>query len=132
MPPKGTSKFKDIPALKARIVEHIRLGHYLAEICGKDGLPSRTTVLDWQDGDEVFRAQCARAREQSGEIHEQAIADISSDVLRKKVEPDAARVAINALTWLAKVRAPRQYGDKLDVAHSGGVTFTNATHDDKL
>ena len=107
--------------LKAAIVEKVAGGEYLRTFCGENGFPSRSTVARWLQEDADFATQYAHARESSGEVHEQSVAKLVDGVITGDIEPDAARVAINALTWLAKVRAPRQYGDQLDVKHSGGV-----------
>ena len=60
--------------------------------------------------------QCALAREVSAELNERRIAQLSESAASGETAPDAARVAINGLTWLAKVRAPKVYGDKLELA----------------
>ena len=112
------------PEIKAAIVEAIATGRYLTDVCAEPGMPSRRTVLNWQDSDAEFCAQCARAREVSGEVQERAIAQLSRDVLSGAVPADAARVALNAMTWIAKVRAPKVYGDKVEHAGTVGMTVT--------
>ena len=38
-------------------------------------------------------------------------------VLAEEVNPNAARVAIDALKWTASRLLPKRYGDRLDVQH---------------
>lgn len=112
-------------AIAERIVEKIAAGEFLEDFCGKDGIPHRSTVWRWQETDPEFATQCARARERSGAEYERRVAAAAHDVVMGNIEPDAARVAINALTWLCKVRAPKVYGDKVDVtASEGGFALT--------
>lgn len=111
------------PEVCERVVEKIAKGEYLSDFCGKDGIPTARTLQNWQLADPAFFAQCARAREVSAELNERRISQIIEKTLADEVKPDAARVAINGLTWLAKVRAPKVYGDAVDVKHSGNVNL---------
>lgn len=108
------------PEAKTRVVENIAQGLYLADFCGKDGIPTARTIQTHLLSDTEFFAQCARAREVSAELNERRIAQIVESTLADEIKPDAARVAINGLTWLAKVRAPRVYGEKVEVSGPGG------------
>jgi hypothetical protein len=101
--------------LKDRIAQHIADGHYMADFCGTDGIPDRSTVWRWMDADDAFATQCARARAESAELYEAKMAGLLDDTLTGAVPADASRAAQNALTWLAKVRGPERYGEKLSV-----------------
>lgn len=104
-----------------QIVDSIAQGVLLDKICKRRGFPSRMTIWRWRQDNPDFDTQCARAREVSAAVDEDRIAGLVDSVIAKKIEPDAARVALNGLTWLAKVRAPKTYGEQVDVKHSGGV-----------
>lgn len=99
-------------AIQQAIIDNLAQGRYLSQFCGKKGIPSHDTVQRFQAANAEFASQCARAREASAWLHEAAVKEISDKTLKGVYAPDAARVAINAETWLAKVRAPKVYGDK--------------------
>ena len=111
-------------AIRQKVIDNIAAGIYLEDFCGTDGIPSVRTIQRRIQEDPDFGAQCAHAREISARLTERRISQIVDSTLSDEVKPDAARVAINALTWIAKVRAPRQYGDQLDVKHSGSVNVS--------
>lgn len=103
------------------IIERIAAGEFLTDICRDKGMPSRQTFWEWVDGDEALATQCARARARSAAEDERSVAELARRVVAGEIEPEAARTAANMHTWLAKVRNPKVYGDRLDVEHSGRV-----------
>lgn len=103
------------PEVAQAIVERLAGGEFLKDICAEPGMPDRRTFWRWMDADHDLATQCAHARTRAAVVDEEKVAKIAAGVLDGTYEPDAARVAINAHTWLAKVRAPRVYGDKLEI-----------------
>ena len=101
------------------VILGIANGKLLSDIAGELGV-DRTTIWRWQQQDADFATQCARAREFSADMSEEEISRLMGEVRRKDVEPDAARVILNGLTWLAKVRAPKVYGERTSHEHTGG------------
>lgn len=114
------------PEAQALVIAGIAEGKFLKDLCGKRGVPSRETVRKFSIEHPEFLAQCTRAREFSAELNECDVAEVIESVRDRRIEPDAARVMINGLTWLAKVRAPRVYGDRmeLDANVKGGLALT--------
>lgn len=103
------------------ICKRLEEGETIKAICASDGMPDWETVRRWLRNREDFRAQYARAREISAEALEMEIIEVS----RKAFDKDsaaAARVQVDALKWIAAKRAPKVYGDKLDVSHSLDLT----------
>lgn len=107
--------------IMAAVVERLAAGEYLHQIAGTGGIPAERTLHTWKDEDEAFSAQCARARVQSAVRIEAKAAEVVDKVERGELEPEAARVMLNGLTWLAKVRAPEVYSEKVAVQHSGRI-----------
>lgn len=103
------------PEVAQAIVERLEAGEFLNDICAEQGMPDPSTFRRWKRADEELARQCARARVEAAVVDEQKVAELAAKVIAGEIEPEAARVAINAHTWLAKVRAPRVYGDKLEV-----------------
>lgn len=56
------SALKDSPEIRERIITGISEGIPLAVICREDGMPSVTTVWNWEQEDEQLSESIARAR----------------------------------------------------------------------
>ena len=101
----------------------IACGESLASICRDGKMPGYRTVIMWL-GDptkEKFLQDYTRAREEQGDADADAVADVGRRVLSGELDPQAARVAIDALKWTAGKRRPKKYGDRLDLNHSGSI-----------
>lgn len=112
---------------KALICEGITIGKSLAQVLREDeAMPVAYTVFRWLSKDEAFRAEYARAREAQADADADAIGDIATRVIDGKLDPQAARVAIDALKWTAARRQPKKYGDRVDMNVSGGIVIEGA------
>jgi transposase len=78
----------------------------------------RTTPIRWvrEDKKGDLRNLYAQAREDQADLSVDEIKDIARKVLSGEIDPQAARVAIDALKWEAGKRKPKVYGDKLELA----------------
>ncbi|MTH65061.1 hypothetical protein [Paracoccus shanxieyensis] len=106
---------------KAAICEAIAEGKSLVQTLKAKGMPGYTAVMNWLREDEDFAASYARAREAQADADADKISFIASEVAAGNMDPQAARVAIDALKWTAGKRQPKKYGDKLDMNISGKV-----------
>lgn len=101
------------------LCDRISLGESLRAICEDDHLPTERTVHRWLNNDAErfasFRQQYAHAREIQADTDADAIGDIGRKTLTGEYDPQAARVAIDALKWSAGKRAPKKYGDKVQL-----------------
>ena len=93
-------------------------GKSLAEICRQKGMPKYRTVFQWLQDDERFALDYARAREAQADTDADRIGEIAGKVAQGLMDPQAARVAIDAYKWTAGKRKPKVYGDKLDLTHA--------------
>ncbi len=99
-----------------RIIEGIAQGNSLVSILKEDDeLPGYSTVMRWLRENPEFQSLYARAREDQADHDADKIGDIAEQVVQGKVDPQAARVAIDAYKWAAGKRKPRVYGEKLAV-----------------
>ncbi|WP_369986403.1 terminase small subunit protein [Sinorhizobium fredii] len=126
---------------REQILEKLSIGKSLREICSVGGMPSESLVRKWVMLDEDFGAQYARAREAGMEALADEILQIADsqegDILktedgREMVNHDAiqrARLRVDARKWLMSKIAPKKYGDRLDLNHSGSI---GALSDDAL
>jgi hypothetical protein len=97
----------------ARLID----GESLTKICRDVTMPCRTTVLNWIDERPEFRAECARARELQGDTMADKIMDLIENTTAENAH--ASKVQLSGLQWVASKLAPKKYGDKQAVAHSG-------------
>ena len=104
-----------------RICEAIAEGTPVARILDAPGMPGRTTMYRWLQENEAFRNKHARAREDSADADADEIASVARKVLEGKIDPQAARVGIDALKWAASMRKPKVYGSRLDVTSTSTV-----------
>lgn len=114
------------------ICQRIACGESLAEICRSSKMPNYSTVMRWLNAHEEFSKNYTRAREAQGDADADSVGDIANLVLKGKVDPQAARVAIDALKWTAAKRAPKKYGEKLDLTHGGRVAVQFDRDDEAL
>lgn len=105
-----------------RILHGIAEGNSLVSILKEDEeLPSYTTVMKWLRLYPEFAANYARAREDQADHDADKIGDIAERVVQGLVDPQAARVAIDAYKWAAGKRKPKVYGEKLAVGGSADM-----------
>ncbi len=124
-----------------QICDLILDGGILSKICMQDGMPSSRTVLRWLDRHEDFRRLYDRAREIRAEVWAEEILDISDDTSDDwidKEKPDGStdrvvdhehvtrsKLKVDSRKWLMSKAAPRRYGEKLDLNHSGAISTTD-------
>src|SRR5262249_22531912 len=97
-----------------RVCVELRKGRTLRSITGEPDMPSRLTVLTWADKDPIFANQYARALADGiDELAELTVDEASVYIAQEDVP--AARVKLDARKWYLGKRAPKKYGDKLDV-----------------
>ena len=109
------------PAVAARIFERLADGESLRAVCRDEGMPSRTAVLRWIEVDEAFASAYARARDHQADALDDEMADVMAEVRAGRMDPAAARVLLSGLQWRASKLAPRRYGERLALLHSGSV-----------
>jgi len=132
------------PDLGLKICARLAHGESLRAICRDDDMPDAATVFRWLAGtDEThtqFREQYARAREAQADYLAEEILEISDDgtndwMLRQAKDGEASgwtlngehvqrsKLRVDSRKWFAGKVAPKKYGDKQQVEHSGAVTL---------
>ncbi len=111
------SKYSDYLALL--ICEQIVEGKSLRTICQADDMPSIPTVFAWLDKYPEFLNRYARAKDQSADTLTEDIHKLAWAAVNGEIDPQAARVAIDAFKWTASKLKPKKYGDKLDLTTAG-------------
>ncbi len=103
--------------LGEQICERLMDGESLVKICSSESMPSRSTVMRWQNSDPDFEAKCARARLMQADLMDDKILDEANACDEDNYQ--AAKVRISAYQWRASKLAPKKYGDKVQAEVSG-------------
>lgn len=103
------------PKIADEICRRLAEGESLRSICEEKAMPSRESVRRWLLDNETFRGQYARAREDQAD----AYADDVVRIADLELDPNRARVRIDARKWAAGKLKPKVYGDKVVNEHSG-------------
>lgn len=108
-----------------RILALIMEGRSLKSICEQDDMPHRQRVYEWLAANKDFADNYARALDVRADHHFDEMLEIA-DSPRNLVsdELNAAKLKIEARKWVLGRMAPKKYGDRLGVEHSGGLTIT--------
>lgn len=130
------------PEIGGKICGRLSDGESLRSICRSDDMPDKSTVFRWLLADAIFRDQYARARDEQADTLAEEILDISDDgsndwmVRHGKDGEDLgwqvngehiqrSRLRVDSRKWYAGKVAPKKYGDKQQLEHSGTVTFAD-------
>lgn len=101
------------------ICDLVAEGQNLHVIGKLDGFPPRWRIYEWFKEQPDFADNYARAREDRADWRASKIDEVVAQMLNAEVEPNAARVAIDAHKWQAGKEKPKTYGDKQTVEQSG-------------
>ena len=124
-----------------KILARLSAGESLRAICRDEGMPAESTVRLWAVDDvEGFAAQYARARDIgldsiADEIVEIAntpeVGTVETDKIDKEGAPytevkrgdmiEHRRLKVDARKWYLSKLAPKRYGERLALEHSGEV-----------
>ena len=141
-PPKAKPGKTGRPTMRTRqledeILDWISDGKTLREFCRRPGSPSHVTVHEWRKADPELSERFARARLVGADMIAEEILEIADtpkkgvtvtedDDGRKTVTEDMLghrRLQIDARLKLLAKWFPQKYGDKIDIEHSGKVSF---------
>ena len=96
------------------ICEGIASGLSVASACAEAGLSIRTFWSNLAKNEKLMR-NYTRARESKADVRAEGIDEIARKVMAGEIDPNAARVAMDAQKWLTARENPKRYGEKLDV-----------------
>jgi len=124
-------------ALAAEICRRLASGESLRSICRDEAFPHESTVRGWVvDDHEGFSTHYTRARDIGLDVMADEILEISDDgsndwMERLDKDGEAAgwqlngehvqrsRLRVDTRKWVLSKLAPKRYGDRLDMQHSG-------------
>lgn len=105
---------------REKLLEAVASGASLRETCSQPGMPSLSTVMRWQDSDDEFREQYARAVDMRARVKFEELDDVSEDAAAAETAVQVAGLRLKAdnIKWqLARMHA--RYGDKVTNEHTG-------------
>ncbi len=129
--------------MAADICASLASGEPLVRICKDESKPHVSTVYRWIAANDAFRDMYVRAREDQADTLADEIVAIADDGSNDTYEKDGvvltdhevvarSKLRVDARKWVAAKLKPKKYGDKVDVAHSGGMTVTIEATDANL
>ena len=116
------SKFTE--ALAATICRRLADGESLRTICRRADMPSRESVRRWLNENSLFRGQYATARDQMVDALAEEAMELAKTANGKNA--NARRLYVDTVKWYTGKVAPKKYGDRVNVEHSGKVTIGDA------
>ena len=96
----------------------------MVKVCDMTDMPNRSTIYLWMDNVPGFSDKYARACSERADHRAEMIDDIAERCLSGEVDPQAARVAIDAHKWTASKLKPKKYGERLDLGNADGKPFS--------
>jgi hypothetical protein len=114
------------------ICDRIAGGESLRGICEDEDMPHRRTVERWLMDDATFAARYAHAREVQGDLMDERQMAIAKKVEAGLLGAPEARVIVGVLQWRAAKLAPKRYGEKLNLEHSGEIELNDTQLDARI
>ena len=117
---------KDRSTTAAQVLESIRRGDSLRAACREAGIGA-STFLDWVGDDKELAEQYVRARETGADAEFERLlemADAEPERTERGVDSGWVqwqRMRVDTMKWALSKKAPRKYGERLDLKHSGNV-----------
>jgi hypothetical protein len=120
------------PELFTKICDGISDGRSLRSVCGDEGIPSKSVVLDWIAKDATLADQYARACEERAEyLAESALIEAYNE----NIEAGAVardRLKVDTIKWFASKVHPKKYGDRVQNDHAGRIAIETTPDLSKL
>jgi hypothetical protein len=115
---KGAKKY-DATAW-SEFLKRIGEGRSARDICQNDkDMPAWRLVSDKLNSEPEFAMCYSLAMENRGQVYADKISELVERVVTGDIDPNAARVAIDALKWTSSKLAPKRFGDihRMEVKH---------------
>lgn len=146
---RGRPREYDRDVIGKKILDGLKSGRTLIDVCSEEGMPDHGTVLEWVEDDEKFSHAYARARETGYKLLGDQINELTNKthewvtihnhdsdgkpmydekgepVLGKVLMPLNAdvialrRLQVDTRKWMLSKMLPKIYGDKVTKEHTG-------------
>jgi hypothetical protein len=105
------------PKVVERICNLVASGVSIGEVCRRKDFPAESTVYLHMANDETFRSLIARAREAQQEREADKTVELADKATPENWQ--VVKLRIWARQWRAAKLAPKKYGEKQTLEHSG-------------
>lgn len=102
------------PVCAQKIAALIGMGLPASKICRLPQFPNMVTHYQWLSVFPEYAEMIRQAREDQADTHADRIIEIAYETLAGAYKPEAARVAIDALKWIASKLKARVYGERVE------------------
>ncbi len=121
---------EDVPEL----IDDVASGKSLRAACVDRGIHPGHTYAFLRADDRLW-ANYARARTIRGDEQGHRVGEIVDKVITGEIAPDVARAAIDGLKWTAGRMAPKLWGDRQQIEHTGEgggpIQYANMTKEQR-
>lgn len=101
---------KPVPQSVFDVCKLLSEGLSVQKGCAELGI-STGTFYEWLRNSELVEKEYARAREARADVRFEKLQDLLDDINAKKIEPNAARVILDAIKWQCGKEKAKVYGD---------------------
>jgi hypothetical protein len=110
-------------AVADELCQRVAVREPLHKVCADPRMPCEVTVYKWRQQFPEFAKKYARAREARAESRADRIDQYIDDVKAGTLDPNQARVMIDAEKWQSSKEQPKRFGDRveLDTPADGGI-----------
>ena len=132
---------KYTPEIADEICDRLANGESLRSMCLDEHLPDRRTITNWLLNKEEFFRQYTQAKDVQLDLMAEEVMEIADDGSNDWMERTnkdgeslgwivngealgRSRLRFDARRWYLSKLAPKRYGDKLNVEHTGDVVVT--------
>jgi hypothetical protein len=96
-----------------RVLERVAMGEPMYRIHADEAMPSRHQLHAWKVTNEAFAKALAEARRARADSRIDRMEEIADEVRTGKLDPNAGRVVLDQLKWVASREDPAAYGDRV-------------------
>lgn len=127
------------PELGELFCERHAAGESVTAICADPTMPKTTTIGQWRAAHPDFATMYAHARELAA-LAEADLAKAYSNQTHVELpngmwvplDVQRSRLMADTAKWRAGKLAPKDYGDRLAVEHSGSISFSDKSDEDLI
>jgi hypothetical protein len=107
------------PDIAEALCDHLATGKSVAKFCAIKGNPGKSSIFRWLARYPEFQRLYIAAMQIKGD----ALVDEMTDLADGNGEPAKVRNQLETRKWIAERAAPKRYGPKVGLEHSGELGF---------
>lgn len=117
-----------------KVLAAVAAGTSLGKACRDNAVVTKSSFMRWLGEDAALADQYARARGEGLQVKAEEICDLTDEPPERG--PDGKidggwvqnqRLKVDSRKWLVSKLLPKEYGDRIDMNHSGGISVQVVT-----